>query len=736
MDRVKQSRMPKIGTKDYDRLDKRALTRGQRSFSDGEAVDSIETEKSRLILHELEPGWWILASIDLTRLIKSHSDASSPSGFQSDVNVEYSAREVSPPALMLRQILRAHRIFLLHHGSSLADLYGRTARTKFCSVLKRFWNGFVSDWDVLLNGNPAVAIFNGLKLAAGGELGVGVGEEEWGSGEREVLEDFVGRTEGLVDLLVSRFGDAPVPEHLVKGNPNAGHSPNANIPMDQTFNRPAPRPSDGVIFSGLGAITRPSVKTISHWAESISVYGHDAYGVRDNPTSTRRRKRRRGSSNMDSGQKSSQDQHLSIKSTVGDGDFPIGVPPPLVGGRTFPSQLVNGKQSLEDDGKNSHERILPEKTVEGDETGTETMMKYLTLGVYGSKWGIPFKKRPMSRQISTLREEAKAGSSVTRSSSSDTSISGYHERMPGSFLVGYRGELEAEYEDDDAETETGTELEDREGVRTQEHRIMIRTLHVDRKTPQTLAVSDRPIDENNPSLNESYPDRLRVVVYLRQPFMFIFLFELHADSLRIPAFYRSLHHQLGPLQRPLLTSTSPEKVSERLAEASLPRSTASTKSAQPICDLVYDPMRLTVHTTIPNIPEPGAATPEALKVGEGGWSRVEALSVHSQILNTFTSTRRAKSELERTSKINRGWWVVWMRLPHATDPKNVDLYREAFLIRKASDYTPSNARKTSAMFGRDVSESTTGAGWGPGKLAEGIGIDARQYIEGLLSLNR
>lgn len=32
-----------------------------RSFSSGKAVDSIDTERSRVVLHELEPGWWILA---------------------------------------------------------------------------------------------------------------------------------------------------------------------------------------------------------------------------------------------------------------------------------------------------------------------------------------------------------------------------------------------------------------------------------------------------------------------------------------------------------------------------------------------------------------------------------------------------------------------------------------------------------------------------------------------------
>lgn len=32
-----------------------------RTFSDGKSVDTIETAKARVILHEVEPGWWILA---------------------------------------------------------------------------------------------------------------------------------------------------------------------------------------------------------------------------------------------------------------------------------------------------------------------------------------------------------------------------------------------------------------------------------------------------------------------------------------------------------------------------------------------------------------------------------------------------------------------------------------------------------------------------------------------------
>ena len=41
----------------YDFLAENAV----RSFSNGKPVDSIETERSRIILHELEKDWWLLA---------------------------------------------------------------------------------------------------------------------------------------------------------------------------------------------------------------------------------------------------------------------------------------------------------------------------------------------------------------------------------------------------------------------------------------------------------------------------------------------------------------------------------------------------------------------------------------------------------------------------------------------------------------------------------------------------
>ena len=81
-----------------------------------------------------------------------------------------------------------------------------------------------------------------------------------------------------------------------------------------------------------------------------------------------------------------------------------------------------------------------------------------------------------------------------------------------------------------------------------------------------------------------------------------------------------------------------------------------------------------------------------------------------------------------------------MRLPQGSlaqqsdfEHSNHNECREAFLVRKASDYVAPAVRKASGMFSRDSNGSS---GWGPAKLAEGIGIDTRRYIEGLLSLNR
>jgi hypothetical protein len=144
---------------------------------------------------------------------------------------------------------------------------------------------------------------------------------------------------------------------------------------------------------------------------------------------------------------------------------------------------------------------------------------------------------------------------------------------------------------------------------------------------------------------------------------------------------------------------------------------------------------------------------------------VEALNVHSQILATVASTRRNLSEIERTCKTSRAWWVVWMRLPpsqttteedaemaapgNSSAQFNTDELREAFLVRRARDNQPAAKSSSSSRFasgmwstmgmgggGQSQRMGGAAAGWGPKGLGEGIGIDARRYVEELLSLNR
>lgn len=224
---------------------------------------------------------------------------------------------------------------------------------------------------MLLNGNPAVDIFNGVKLAVGGELGIGVGEEEWGSGEREVLEDYVSRTSGLVDLVVSRFGDAPSqpPTSPVKGTSGKEHVESRIwLGSDQT-----PRPSDGVIFSGVGAISRRSLSSISHWMEWIYRYGEAAYGVDENPSSGRSRRQRKARQKAAAvSPRPKELRKVDPKPEPPSGRTSPGIPPPLVVGT--PPTVQSSSTS--------------DQTTEEGGISAETVMKYLTLG-YGSAWKIP-----------------------------------------------------------------------------------------------------------------------------------------------------------------------------------------------------------------------------------------------------------------------------------------------------------------------------------------------------------
>lgn len=414
--------------------------------------------------------------------------------------VEYSAREVSPSVLLLHQLLRGHQIFLLHHGPTLSSLFARISRSRFSRILRSYWDVFILDWDVLLNGNPAVDVFNGLKLAAGGELGIGVGEEEWGSGEREVLECFIGRTNGLVDLIVSRFGDSAAASQNTPPPPGANDSFNSQEQVIKTWqgNGQQLRPSDGVIFSGIGAITRYSIRDISSWVELLYKYGEDAYGVRDNPSATCPRKGaksfvplekqhqvERSPTREDSKfYKADSSGRDSVKLSSHTSISPPDIPAPIVrASEKQTSQANEPRPSREEQTSTTNKNEMHTTDIQSS-NGTETLMKYLTLGIYGSSWGFPIRK-PLAHQDITRSDIAGnetdgRSHSVTRGARVEQVSDFSH----GYFLIGLQGEFDQDFgpDDDDHMRETmsnDTVIRSRES----DHRTRLRTLYVQRARP-------------------------------------------------------------------------------------------------------------------------------------------------------------------------------------------------------------------------------------------------------------
>ncbi|KAF2086044.1 hypothetical protein K490DRAFT_44878, partial [Saccharata proteae CBS 121410] len=526
-----------------------------RSFSDGEPVSHVETEKSRIVMHELERGWWVLASIDLTRLPSASSPTKSSSSSDTPVAkpaIEYSSREVSPPDLLVQQLLRAHNIFRLHHGPSLYDLYVRLPRHKFCNILDRFWTRFANTWDVLLHGSPAVEMYGGIKLAAGGELGMGVGEEEWGSGEREVFEDFAGRTEGLVDMIVARFGEPAEPQDQMSMESGKSKAVFHTDPEPWMGSGRDTEAADGVIFSGVGTIARSSLRD----------------------------------------------------STQSQAHAP-GIPRPIVSAAEASlNQASSDAQEHQTNDREQHGSAL---------TDPDTWMKVLTLG-YGSSWG---GKRPQPPQQSPTQKTTQSQQSDVAEKAGEASLQ-YLDPQPdvdrveeaskaqiarenhGHFIIGLQGDL-----DHDGQADTDTAVGDTDGAVDSDcnHRILLRTLHV--------KVKQNPQKPASHSAARSH----------HRPFVTTLLFNLHTPTLSYPSFYQSLRSYLLPLYRPLTLSTSPARVAARIA-ASAPNTTYTTYSPSlspsnnsktaidqaepnPIYNLVFDPLALTVHSSIPSIPEPG-----------------------------------------------------------------------------------------------------------------------------------
>lgn len=397
---------------------------------------------------------------------------------------QYSAREVGHPHLFIQQLRRAHSIFLLLHDFALGSLYERVGRASFCLFLERFWEKFAWNWELLLGGNPIVDVYNGIKLAAGGELGIGVGEEEWGSGEREVLEDFVTRTDGLVDIVVSRFGESVGQSDSPSDPESKGETPWLGQDID-------PQPADGVIFSGVNSISRHSVARVSHWMEWIYRYGDTTYGVGRDPTSLRRRKPRRNRGRIRSEGKGSRSRSNNPQPADLERAHTPGIPRPLV--------LATPQTIPESQGSASEQNEVSTSNDSKNETSvfaSEAVMKYLTLG-YGSSWSLSSLSTTSPTGSTAAAEAPKTSTSnveqnkavdlLQKSSKNDhdEARAKLNNVMPGRFVLGPRDDLDTLDDLEEASPVPGPESE----ASKPSTRIVNRTLHLQLANP---SISDRP----------------------------------------------------------------------------------------------------------------------------------------------------------------------------------------------------------------------------------------------------
>ncbi|KAK2065250.1 hypothetical protein LY76DRAFT_631394 [Colletotrichum caudatum] len=747
-----------------------------RSFSGGQPVDSIDTKRSRVILHELEQGWWILASIDLTRIPLPPKLQTGKAQDSPEEIVEFSSKEIKPSSLLLQDILRAHSIFLLHHGTSLSALFVRSRRTKFISLLGRYWDLFLSTWNVMLQGNPVRSVFGGINIAASGELGIGVGEEERGSGERDVLEGLVSRVEGLVDVVVSKFGSFDADSEAKNGK--EPKRPWLGTGQD-------PGPEDGAIFLGTGALSRKSVRDVSQWMEDLYTWGENAYGVIESPTSLRAARRpKKAAAALET--KPSENQGVPAR------------PPVRPHGRRSDSGSASGssgstKTIAERRGQEigTVEEAKRPEFAKGSTTASATvpaappiqegdrqmdkLMTYMKLG-YGTYWSIG--KSDTSSPVDKGQSSSDAAVQSGESSEHTSTTAPKHSRMDddvGHYLIGMIGEVEAASDsrrEDCKDSDQGGDIES-------SSRTMLRTIHVelektgyDRNEADVVRDLGSFTDENIPlgindvSSNPQFGNqdfnkgsKMRVVVYVNKPFIFTLVFELRTDSLAWDSFYKSLHNQLAPLRKPLLSSIHYRPEKPEVGSA-----------ASNIYDLIWDTKAMTVLSTIPNIPD---HTQMSQSNAQLPWSRVEAMNTHMQLINIFNITRPDINQLERTCKTNRGWWVVWQRIldrykgnehddngddeDMPTSESNISLStsgdgsstqrppsiplpsptvsKEIFLIRRASDHAGYRGVSSSYAENGGVG-AAVGWGDGAGRLASGIGIDTRKYIEGLLNFSR
>jgi hypothetical protein len=563
----------------------------------------------------------------------------------------------------------------------------------------------------------------------------------------------VGRGDGLVDLVVGRFGAERAPP-AVDGASGKGKG-NERVAAGALGGEEGwlglgneVGAEDGVVFLGAGALSRPALRSVAGWMEDVYTWGESAYGVADSSAAggAVRAKRRRVVG-----------RKAGIARVAPKGDEKKAQ---AKGKPKAPPPETSGAPGVQD-GDAQTGPATGEALAEAGEAsgGMDKMFTYLKLG-YGTYWSLGTASPATNSDADdeSTPNPADAESVATQKPAKDPDA--------GCFLVGL-GEQNTEPEQQPEQPDSPVQAS-----RASPPTVTVELDSEGHQGGESGVVGSPTFKPNNQSPKKPNIAQLRPVIYVHRPFIYVLLFQPNTTTPAWDELSQSLHTQLTRLHKPLLTSTAyrPEK----------PDLGGPPTSQSEIYDLVFDPQTLTIHSTIPNIPDPVLITdPSGILAPPpppAAWTRVEALNTHNQILSMFAGSRGDAAALERTCKTSRGWWVVWHRILEQRPPRDAqassslsldgegssddtsdgggaalgggvpgDEYgagglaaaavgKEVFLVRRASDHGGGGVRGVSASY---VGGGASG-GWtdGASRLAQGIGVDTRRYIEGLLSLNR
>ncbi|SZF06343.1 unnamed protein product [Blumeria hordei] len=685
-----------------------------RNFSDGRSLDSIDTERSRIVLRELELGWWVLASINLT-IIPGSPDSETDLA-QQQPN-KYCSRDVKPAVLLSQELSRAHSMLLMHHGS-LSSLFSRSERLEFMEILEKYWDMFISSWSMLIHGNPVRHLYNGIKIAACGELGIGVGEEHRGSGERDVLEGFPGRVEGLVDVIVSKFGDDnvlrgeendPIKNSLERPDPDiwigAGHEPDAK---------------DGVVYLGTGALSRNSLINISHWMEDLYQWGIYSYSVIDSKAISRRTRKRITSSlsgiNIPKNRSKtaqSSNYNLYSKNPTSDNLESLGREMGKSSRRSTNTENLKPIKINRSHVNLPLSRQTTSNLTETSDAGntSSNLIHYLKFG-FGTYWsfgeGLVHERRDSTCGEGIIPSSVTSKTAnVNESSNATSTASNSLPQVTCYFLASKPSNMNDFGEDQSrlGENKAAQNMQVSKSL-ARHSRFTLRTLLlergddvdgsrvgpeicIDRLGGSELSQSASPDADTSKAPcrhNHGKREHFQAIVYVNRPFIFLFLFEQYTNISGMTNIYESLHHQIQPIIKPLSSST--------MYRAVRPEVETSGMLNTPIYDLVWDARSKKIMSNIPNIPNPAEALISS--AGPLPWGRSEAVNVHIQIIKAYTAGHDDAHQVERTCKTDRDWWIFWARVPfpshssaHATsiDASSTDGIVTEGNGKSANDYT-------------------------------------------------